>query len=350
MKAGQQFYLLSLAEPLLLTNFAISARPTDGTVTLYAGDETAIPGAKSWSVLARNVSIGSINEKKLANPFNRLAKYVLVETNVTEPGPLFSLYLYGDRPAVSYQLRKRDARIDTKAIFSQHVNTAATCDLAALYTHAQVSYANAPEGFVSWQKLIDENAESGINVLPAADAAGVALKLESSHRLSRFAVLTGGAAKGSLDFYVVPNLPTESGASAQTATIATATNAPSLAGLTPTATVALDGSAERGSIDFPPVEGQAVLVRWTPATAGEALALRELNAFGECALDEYEVALAPDAIAELADEGRYTAAFKDYKDFKGLPPVGEFISPRTPPIPGALGFPPNLTRRNPVSP
>ena len=86
--AGQQHYLLSLAEPMLLTNFAVSTRPAAGTVTLYAGDEPAIPGAKSWTVLARNVSLDLVNERKLANPFNRFAKYVLIETDVADPGPL----------------------------------------------------------------------------------------------------------------------------------------------------------------------------------------------------------------------------------------------------------------------
>jgi hypothetical protein len=357
--AGQQHYLLSLAEPVLLTNFAVSARPAVGTLTLYAGDEPAPPGAKSWSVLARNVSLESINERKLANPFNRFAKFVLIETDIADPGPLFSLYLYGDRPAISYQLRKRDTAIETRAIFGPYVNSAAACDLAALCAHARVSYANAPDDFVSWQKIIDENPESGINILPADDVAGMSITLDSNHKLSRLAVLAGNTAKGSIDFFVLPNVPPEGNPSgAATETEATKgdpvrtdarTNVASgalLAGMTPTITMALDGTTQRSSVEFPPVEGRVVLVRWKPATAGEALALRELNAFGDVALNEYELALAPDAIGE-----RFAVIDgKDYKDFKGLPPVGEFITPRTPPIPGALGFPPNLTRRNPVSP
>jgi hypothetical protein len=360
--AGQQHYLLSLAEPMLLTNFAVSTRAMAGTVTLYAGDEPAIPGAKSWTVLARNVSLDLVNERKLANPFNRLAKYLLIETDVADPGPLFSLYLYGDRPAVSYQLRKRDTKIDTRAIFGPYVNGVAACDLAALCAQAQVTYANVPDGFLSWQKIIDENPESGIDILSTSDAPGIAVTLDSNHKLSRLALLAGNIAKGSIDFFVLPNLPAEGTPSvtatevqaikadpARPANPANVASGPLLAGLTPTTTMVLDGTTQRSSVDFPPVEGRVLLVRWTPATAGETLALRELNAFGDVALDEYELALAPDAVGErfAAIDGK---DYKDYKDFKGLPPVGEFISPRTPPIPGALGFPPNLTRRNPVSP
>ena len=39
--SGKQHYLLTLAEPTLLTNIALSTRPTAGTVTVYVGDEPA---------------------------------------------------------------------------------------------------------------------------------------------------------------------------------------------------------------------------------------------------------------------------------------------------------------------
>ena len=42
---GKQDYLLALPEPALVNNFSISARSATGTVTLYAGDEAAPPGA-----------------------------------------------------------------------------------------------------------------------------------------------------------------------------------------------------------------------------------------------------------------------------------------------------------------
>ena len=76
--AGQQHYLLTLAEPMLLTNIAISTRPTSGTVTVYVGDEPAAPGAKSWTAVAKGISVEAINEKKLAHPFSRFGKYLQI--------------------------------------------------------------------------------------------------------------------------------------------------------------------------------------------------------------------------------------------------------------------------------
>lgn len=372
--SGQQHYLLTLAEPTLLTNIALSTRPTTGTITVYVGDEPAAPGAKSWTAVAKGIPVNSINDKKLAQPFSRFAKYVLIETDIADPGSLFSLYVYGDRPAVSYQLRKRETPIDTRAIFGPYVNNSQTFSIAALYAHSTVSYAASSGSPLSWQRAIDENPESGVSILPTTDDAGLVLKLASGHQVSRLAVLTGGApAKGKIEFFVVPAAPAETTSAAPTtgsevAQVSNATAAPapksaSLAGLTSTITLVLNGSENRGVIDFPGVEGSAVLLRWTPDTAGEALDLRELNAFNEVSLNDYELSLTPEAVAELrdTDRGGYADASKDsskdagdYKDGKSIPPVGEFLSPRTPYLPGGLGFPPNLTRRKlalaPVSP
>ena len=355
--AGQQHYLLTLAEPTLLTNISVSTRPTAGTVTLYVGDEPAAPGAKSWAVVARGVSLDSINEKKLAQPFSRFAKYLLIETDIADPGPMFSLYVYGDRAAVDYQLRKRETAIDTGAIFGPFVNNSTTYSMAALYAHSTVSYAAASGGFSSWQRAIDENPESGVTLVPTAEEAGLVLKLSSGHQISRFAVLTGGApAKGKLEFFIVPGeTPTDGSVAGKGA---------SLAGLTSTITMVLDGGTNRGAVGFPGVEGGAVLLRWTPDTAGEALDLRELNAFNEISLSEYELSLTPEAVTENEQSGRgrrYADSRdgkggdgKDYKDGKSIPAVGEFLTPRSPYLPGGLGFPPNLSRRTlapvPVSP
>ena len=329
------------------------------------------PGAKSWTVLAKGVPLEAINERKLDHPFSRFAKYLLIETDIADPGPLFGLYVYGDRPAVNYQLHKREAAIDTHAIFGPYVNAATTYSVSALYAHSTVSYANASGGFASWQKAIDENPESSVNILPTTDEAGMVVKLAAGHQLGRFAVLTGAPAKGKLDFFVVPAAPSDAAGSditkASNSTSPAASEvakAPSLAGLTPTISLVLDGSTTRSSIDFPKTEGSAVMLRWTPETAGSPISIRELNAFNEVSLNEYELALTPEAVAELRSGGKrvtgngYDAGKdgKDYKDGKDLPPVGEFLSPRSPYLPGGLGFPPNVTRRvggpgpTPVSP
>ena len=353
--AGKQDYLLALSEPTIVNNFALSTRPTTGTVTIYGGDEPGAPGAKTWTVLAKDVPIDSINGKKLAKPFNRSVKYLLIETDIADPGPLYSLYLYGDRPAVNYQLHKRDTPIDVHAIFGPYVNNQTSFSVAALYAHSTVSYVNSPEGFLSWQKGIDENPESGVTLAPSTNEAAMALQLDASHKVSRVAVLTDKPAKGKLDIFVVPALPSTETTSAtgevgetvkvsNPAAVLGQAKAASLEGLTPAGTLVLDGSTTRVAADFAGAEGAAVLVRWTPETAGESLTIKELNAFNEISLSEYELALTPAAVAELAADTSKDMA--DAKDGKGMlpPKVGELITPRSPYLPGSLGFPPNVGR------
>src|SRR4051812_48422956 len=43
MLSGKQYYLLGFPQAELISNFEVSAKPANGTVTLYAGDEAAPP-------------------------------------------------------------------------------------------------------------------------------------------------------------------------------------------------------------------------------------------------------------------------------------------------------------------
>ena len=324
--AGKQFYLLALPEPAVVTNFAVSTRPAAGTFTIYAGDEPAAPGAKAWTPLAKDVPVEAINEKKLAHPFNRFAKYILIETNMADPGPLFSLYLYSERPTVSYVLAQRDKAIDTKAIFG-FVNDPTTISHSSLALGTRVGFASGGEGFVSWQKAIDDNPESGTSIAPTTDVAGFMLKFEGAPSISRVAVLTGTPAKGTLDFFAVPAVPEDA-------------KSVSLAGLKPTTSITLDGSTVRQGIDFPATATGALLVRWTPATGADALTIREINTFSGLSLSQNGIGMNPEAIAELVKNGDGSKDGKSFKDGKTPDPVGELRQSRAPYLPGSLGFPP----------
>ena len=331
--AGQQHYLLSLAEPELITNFSVSARPASGTVTIYAGDEPAPPSAKSWTVITRDVPFESINDKKLAKPFSKLAKYVLIETNIADPGPVFSLHVYGEKPAVDFDLRQRDQPIDPRGIFGKYLNNQTTFNVDGLYANARVDYANTPEGFVGWQKAIDDNPESSLKLLPSTSEAGAVIKYDHTKTISRISLQTDSA-KGKLDFYALPE--TALGGSQKPVAIDN---------MTPTVSIVLDGSNPRSSIDFPPVQAAALAVRWSPVSPTDSLTVREVNSFSTMTLADSEVSLSPEAIAEFgpdsgSDPSKDGKAFVDNKNPKEValgPNAG------SPYLPGSLGFPPNLT-------
>ena len=333
--AGKQHYLLALPEPELVSNFSVSSKPTEGTVTLYAGDEPAAPGARSWATLAQNVPFNSINEKKLDKPFTRFAKYILIETDIAQPGPIYSLNVYGEKPATIYSMREREQPIDSRAIFGQYINAQTTFNANGLYAGSTVSYANSPDGSTAWQKVIDDNPETGVAVLGSTTEPSAVFRFGSPQSLSRVALLTDGASKGKLDFFAIND-------------IAGAAETVSLENRTPTVSMVLDGSTPRASMDFPATTATRLAVRWTPVVPNEQLSLREVESFGNATLDNYEVGMKADAIAAYDPSGTSYASdgkdMKDPKDPKNLDPVA--AGPQGGPyLPGALGFPPNVNGR-----
>ena len=358
--AGKQSYLIALPEPEMLSNFSVSSRPAAGNISIFAGDEPAAPGAKSWSPLAQNVPFDSVNEKKLTKPFSRFAKYVLVQTDVADPGPLFSMYLYGERSAVDYSLRKRETPIDARAIFGQYVNNKTAFNLNGLYAQGRVASANSPDGFLPWQKGIDDNPESGLTLNGSTSESGAVIAYNGVQSLSRIALLTDGAPKGKLEFFAI-------GDAAEAAITPASIPAPgaaptaakpiSLEGRTATTSIVLDGTTSRASVDFPAVQAAKLVVRWTPVNPTDTLTIRELNSFGALSLNDYEVGLKPEVVAGYSgadgkDAKEIAEGPLDPKDPKNDPiALGPAGSPY---LPGALGFPPNLTRNlpptTPVSP
>ncbi|MEA3211515.1 MAG: hypothetical protein QOE70_4572 [Chthoniobacter sp.] len=343
--AGKQHYLLALSEPEVLSNFSISTRPATGTITLYAGDEPATPGAKSWTVIARDLPLELVNNKKLARPFSRFAKYLLIETDIAEPGPMFGLYVFGEKPAVSYSLLKRVQPIDARAIFGQYVNEQTNFNLSGLYSGGRVSYANSPDTYLAWQRAIDDNPESGVAIAATTNESGAVISYGQPRTISRISVFTDPGAKGKLDFYAMP------------AAALANRSAVSLEGETPTMSIVFDGTNPRASVEFPSVEAGQLALRWTPISAADSLTLREVSTFDGLTLNDYEVSLSPAAVAEYR-EGSSDGS-KEGKDFvdpkKNPTPPEVALAPNASPyLPGSLGFPPTPTRRTvripPVSP
>jgi hypothetical protein len=361
---GKQHYLVALPEPVLISNFSLSSQSSNGTVTLYAGDEPAIPGAKSWSPLTGAVAIDSVNDKKLASPFSRLAKYVLIETNIADPHPIYSLNLYGDQPASSYSLRKRPQTINSRAIFGQYINQKTAFNLNGIYAQGRVTYANSPDGFLAWQKGIDDNPESSLTIAGTTQESGAVIQYGTAQSVSRISLLTDSTAKGTLDFFLVNDAPpavaevpaADSGIVKASNTVpseapdATVSKAVSLEGKTPTISIVLDGSNARASVDFPASEANALLVRWTPANGTDPISIRELGSFGSLSLNDYEVGMNPEAVAQggtgsngkdAKDAKEIAEGPRDPKDPKALDPLAAGPT-GSPYLPGALGFPPNF--------
>ncbi len=344
---GKQQYLLAFAEPELVSNISFSGRPAAGTVSLYAGDEPAIPGARTWVSLVQDVAFNSVNEKKLAKPFTRYAKYVLIETDLADPGPIYSLNVYGEKPAVSYAIRRRAQSIDARAIFGQFINDKTSFNANGLYTQSSVAYANSADGSVAWQRAIDDNPETGVAISGSTSDSGIVIRYGTAQSISRVALLTDGVAKGKLDFFAIND------------SAAGTSSAVSLEGRTPATSLVLDGSTSRSSMDFPAVPATAMAVRWSPVVPGETITIREFESFGTATLNDYEVGLTDAArLAYDSHAGtRHHGTGNDGKDGKeiaegpsgrdGKEPaeVADFHG-GSPYLPQSLGFPPFLNSRS----
>jgi hypothetical protein len=362
-QTGKQDYLVALPEPALINNFAISAKSATGTVTLYAGDEAAPPGAKSWTVLEKDVPIDSINEK-LGKPFGRFAKYILIETNLTDSGPWYSIYLYGDKDASAYHLQQRAQPVDPRTVFGPYTNPETSISVSSLYAHSKIMEAGGDA--TAWNNSIDDNPATGTFVAATTNEAGLAIKYDRGYAIQRVSVLTDPGTKGKLELFVLNQAPQAGSTTTSRATDSqfikvanTATDsdaaAPAaaspidLSGAKPVQTINFDGTNPRASVDFTPTSGTVLEARWTPEAAGQPLNVREINSFGDVALNDYE--LSPDQVAEAPGQGQDTVDAKggDGKEAlpadgkEPLPPaVGEDLPAKTAFIPGVPVFPPNI--------
>lgn len=85
-----------------------------------------------------------------------------------------------------------------------------------------------------------------------------------------------------------------------------------------------------------------MILRWTPETPGQKIAIREINSFGDLSLNDYELGSDLSAVGEQPDASKGDPA--DAKDKQAPEPVGELLPGKDPFVPAGPGFPPNLAR------
>ena len=344
--AGKQHYLLQLTEPQMITNFSLSTKASTGSITIYAGQQAAAPGDKAWKEVAKDITLDSINQKKLGSALNAEAKYLLIETNITNPAPIYSLYVYGTKSASTEAIVHRAQTVDVRSTVGEFVNNQTAFSISSLYANGRVTFANAQGGSTAWQRAIDDNAESFLSIAPSTTESGMVVKFDGVHTVSRLALLADQNARGKAEIFLLAQAPAMG-------------QAVSVEGLAPSVTLNFDGTSARSSADFAETNATAMVLRWRPESGEAALNIREINVFSDLSLAEYEVNGAPAAIAEGSNETKVAmTGHGDGKDVKA--PIGEGKDVKAPAIgegpiasgpgftPGNLGFPPR-TPNNPVS-
>jgi len=350
---GKQHYLLQFTEPQIVTNFGLSAKTNNGSLSLYLADQPAAPGDAAWNLVAKNVSIEALNNRHFKGALNRTAKCLLIETDIADPSAIYSLYVFGDKASASMSIQPRQQAVDLHAL-GEFVNQQTAFNVAGLYANSRVTYANSPGSNITWQRAIDDNPESTVPIAPTTAEAGMVIRFGEAHPITRLSVQGEQAAKGTLDIFLLSQAPD----AGQTV---------GLEGIAPSVSIKFDGTSARASADIEETNSVAMVLRWKPEGDSAAFTLHDLSAFSNISLTDHEVVGTPDAIASNDDpdkDMKKDGTAGDGKESKnviaegpsgkeGKAPIGEGPNPEAVGAgpgftPGGLGFPPRI-QRNPVS-
>ncbi len=177
---GKQWYLISLDSPTLIQNFSIAAESLTGKITLYASDQKAVPGAKTWVPLLRAASAQDLKEKQSQKPLYSFTRYVLLEADLLQPAEVSSLYLFTDSDASTFRLVKRpeSSRFTDKA-GPFYKDPKGQVNFAGKYARNTDGSEND-----NLAKMTDESPESAGSL----DQKPMVIDLKETRQLERFSV------------------------------------------------------------------------------------------------------------------------------------------------------------------
>ncbi len=313
-KADRLYYMVVLQKPSMISALSLSADGMSGTLTAFIGDERAAPGSAAWKPVLSGVPIAELNEKVSPSVLKTFSRYLLLEFNLQQSGPLWSLYVFGREAATEYDLERRAFAVNSNDVFGQRVKMETIIDLANLYSNASVLYTSNGGRLSQWQVMIDESPETGwtLSGSNSQQTPSFAILINQSAPVKRISVMAD-AGRGKLEFYLVGGASDDE--------IFQVNNADpyalpdfsqiNLDDLEPIGTLEFDGASDREAINIGAKSGYFLLARWLPAVEGGAIKLRQVDAFGDLDFDNYEVVVSPDKFAAFDDNSK---SFKSLLD------------------------------------
>ncbi|HEV2095526.1 MAG TPA: hypothetical protein VGQ82_03400 [Chthoniobacterales bacterium] len=331
---------LTLSLPRIENVEAISFRLTGakGTISVASSNAKLPPTNPQWHKLpAEEISSGTVTAK--IGPVE--AKYVSLTFDLAGPGQLTGLGVYAV-PSIAEVAAPRHARITSESTSFGFVGYSA----ADLHSKARALYVSSGPAIGEANRMIDDQIATTYSFGPDDHAPLAILDLGKVAPLHRLAAAYS-ARPGKLDFYVLQSLPgTTERALPEQLTISE--NA--FTALTPVGSIAQNANQEYGAVDFPTTSGRYVILRWTPAAAGEgAFTIAEIAAFGPNNANTLLAANGnvvgrqgsgedKDAGTGLEEKGALEA-----KDVKDIPAEGPEEAPPSEGPPPNLPLPPPFT-------
>lgn len=289
LPAGKSNVLVSLANIENIQSLSLLNEGAKGSLTITLSNADVPASSPEWrKVETREMTDGPVTAK--LGPGE--AKYIRLSFDITVPGRIAAFGVYAT-PAVSdfTMPRPRKVSFENESTSFALINY----NFTDLHVRARALYASSGD-LEQANKMIDDQPNSAYRFAADDMAPTAVIDLGRERVLSRISAIYA-AQPGSVDFYVLSNLPGEKpadvGAGDQPA-IRQISNVPQTAGLPGSIKLSEAAFARlkavgsvvstgkgRASVDFPATTGRYVMLKWHPASLqGEAFSVAQVAAFG----------------------------------------------------------------------
>jgi hypothetical protein len=302
---GSTTLLISLSRIENINKICFLNSGARGEVTV-ATSSAKLPGeGTQWhKVLQQELASNVVN----ANVGPNEAKYLKLTFNITQAGRIARLGVYST-PAISDFTMPRARRVLPNQSESL---TSVSYNLSDVHTKARALYVSSGTDLAEANNMIDD--QPGTTYSFSVEDAGPTVVIDLAKETSvRRISSTYSPRRAMVDFYVLntlPGVPPDHGAIPATLHLNDAT----LAGLKSVGSVA-DVGKGRSAIDFPPVTGRYIVVRWSRMPHEDAaFAVDEIAVFSGNASRTLIA-----ANTALSYDGKEAKDFGEGKDAKEMP-------------------------------
>ena len=272
------------------------------------------------------------------------AKYVKLVFNISQPGRIAAFGVYAT-PALSDFTMPRPRKVT----FAEESASLALINFSFSDVHAKARGLYVSSGDASQvNSMIDDQPATSYQFASDDAAPTAVIDLGRERNLSRLSALYA-AQDGSVEFFVLNSLPADTGDAASVQPIANVGQGAELpkslkitesafAGLKPVGSVVSTGQG-RASVNFAPVVGRYVMLKWHPATrSNDAFSIAQVAAFGPAS----RATGSSDEVEEAGLDGKESFDGKSILDDKDIPAEGpgEAQAPAEGPPPALPEVPP----------
>jgi hypothetical protein len=282
--AGISSILVALANVENIQSVSFLNDGAQGDLTISISNADVPDNSPEWHQIEKSEMVPGAVAAKIGPDE---AKYVKLSFHTTHPGRIAAFGVFAT-PALSDFAMPRPRKVtfeDSSASFAL-INS----NYSDVHAKARGLYVSSGD-LNRVNDMIDDQAATAYRFASDDPAPTAVIDLGRERNLSRLSAIYT-AQPGSVDFYVLRNLPTgsvEEGTGVQeVANVGQGADLPfslkvsqeAFAGLKPVGSVLSHGEG-RASVDFPEVVGRYVMLRWHPASRrGENFSIAQVAAFG----------------------------------------------------------------------